>query len=90
MYRDVDETTRANLQASPNQPVQSHGAMGGAGAVVPSPSTGFRFVPPLNPSATTQQGQAQQQFMFGSATGTGMQSTPATTLAGQFLSHSEG
>ena len=93
LYRDVDETTRANQQATASPPVQSSGQ--GMGHVTPSPSTGFKFVTPSNqpgaaPTAQQPQATAATSFIFGSPHGTGMHATPPTTLAGQFLSASEG
>ena len=94
VFRDVDETTRANLLAAAGSPLQTTGQLPIHGATpVASPAVGFQFVAPGQP-APQPAGQAQTPlgppFIFGSAHGTGMQRSPPTTLAGQFLSHSEG
>ena len=71
------------------------GAMASTSSVHP-PSSGFRFMPPAintQPAAmpqSQQQIQATHPFFFSTVTGSGIQHTPAMTMAGKFLSQSEG
>ena len=52
------------------------------------PAAGFRFS--QTAGDTGQQKQGVAPFLFGNPTGTAVQTTPAVTLAGHYLSQSEG